>query len=114
MGDAERINKIMEHLGITSVTKFAKSIGKDRPDSIYNVLNGINGITKDLARHITINHNQLRYIWVLNGNGDMLLSDDEMKKRSVVPGKNICQACNDKDFIIENLKLVIEKQTLLI
>lgn len=51
---------------------FAESLGFKRVDRIYNVLNGVNGISPDLAKIISDVYNEVNYEWLLAGEGEML------------------------------------------
>lgn len=55
-----------------NANEFAKSIGLNRTDKIYNILNGRNGISFAFARDICKVYNQISFDWLTNGEGDMI------------------------------------------
>lgn len=113
MDASERMKKLLLELRL-SPEKLAASFGKSRGDIIRNVLAGKNGISNNLVFLITSIHKNINPEWLLNGKGNMLLSDDEIKEQAVVPNKNNCQLCKEKDFIIDEYKKIISAQTKLI
>lgn len=79
MSDSERLNKLIEYLKLNPL-QFSLSLGHKRGDRVYNILKNRNGISSDLAREITTHYNNIRFDWLLTGEGDMLKSDQEPVK----------------------------------
>ncbi|MGX9985879.1 S24 family peptidase [Soonwooa purpurea] len=67
---------------------FAESLGYKRADIIYNVLNGKNGLSSKLAKLIVSVYNDVNYEWLISGEGEMLLTKDEIM-RNQLGGKSL-------------------------
>lgn len=67
------LNDILKHLGM-SVKQFSDSLGKERPQWAYDVLNPEKkvGISKNIADLIIEHYPQFNKAWLLTGEGDML------------------------------------------
>ena len=67
------LNDILKHLGM-SVKQFSDSLGKERPQWAYDVLNPEKkvGISKNIADLIIEHYPQFNKSWLLTGEGDML------------------------------------------
>ena len=67
------LNDILEYLGM-SVNAFSKSLGKERAQWAYDVLNEEKpvGISKQIAELICENYPQFNKSWLLTGEGNML------------------------------------------
>ena len=63
--------ELLSYLEINA-NEFAYSLSFNRTDRIYNVLNGHNGISPNLAKIITEKHPIVSYSWLLTGEGQML------------------------------------------
>lgn len=70
------LNKLIDHLKLNP-KQFSESLGFDRVDRIYNVLNLKNGISTSLANIITKTYPSVNYDWLLTGEGSMLKSDNQ-------------------------------------
>lgn len=55
------------------MSAFARDIGLNRGENLYQIKRGNNGISKELTEIITTKHPQLSKAWLLTGEGDMLL-----------------------------------------
>ncbi len=51
---------------------FAESLGLERPDRLYNVLKGKNGLSVKFAKLISDTYNDINYDWLLTGEGEMI------------------------------------------
>lgn len=51
---------------------FAESLGLNRPDRLYNVLSGKNGLSSKFANLITSRYKDVSYDWLLTGEGEMI------------------------------------------
>lgn len=71
----ERIKKIASHLGITE-GKLAKELGYSREQVIYDITKGkTKNISSGLAKKIKSSFPQFNIIWILTGEGDMLIDN---------------------------------------
>ena len=117
MSDSERLNELISLLKLKPV-EFARSLGYDRATIIYNILNGKNGISRNIANQIVAVYTQVNYEWLLKGEGLMLKwqSDEsdllplhEVEEKQI-PFEKRCLACIAKDKEIEDLKGIIHDQ----
>lgn len=69
------LNSLLDYLQINA-KQFSESLGFDRVDRIYNVLNFKNGISPNLARTISNHYTEIDYNWLLTGEGDMLKGNE--------------------------------------
>lgn len=81
MDSKQRIEKILIYLSINA-KELATSIGINRPDVIYHILNGRNGISRNLASKIHNKYN-ISYEWLLTGEGEMI--KDEINSLKTEP-----------------------------
>lgn len=65
------LNDLLRELRLNG-KQFAESIGLSRPDKIYHILKGRNGISTDLANQICAYYPHVNYDWLLSGEGEML------------------------------------------
>ena len=68
------LHKLLLHLKMRP-KEFTASLGLDRPDRVYHILNGRNGVSADLARLIVSHYPRVSYEWLLSGSGPMLVAD---------------------------------------
>lgn len=71
----QRIEQIIKWAGFASVSAFAREIGLNRSENLYQIKRGNNGISKDLAESITDKFPDISKAWLLTGEGAMLKSD---------------------------------------
>ena len=71
----QRIEQIIKWAGFASVSAFAREIGLNRSENLYQIKRGNNGISKDLAETITLKLPQVSKAWLLTGEGAMLRGD---------------------------------------
>jgi hypothetical protein len=83
MTDSERLNKLIEYLKLNPL-QFSLSLGHKRGDRVYNILKNRNGISSDLAREITTHYNNIRFDWLLTGEGEMLKADQAPAREETV------------------------------
>ena len=84
MTDSERIKTVLKFSGM-SANKFAKHIGLKSPQVLYDVTNGRNGISKDLADKITAKCVSISLSWLLADEGEMLKSESMKDENSDSP-----------------------------
>lgn len=77
MTDSERLIMISKYTGI-SLNKLAKEIGITTSQTFYDIKAGKHGISKDLAEKIQARYLNISMAWLLTGEGEMLLTDDEV------------------------------------
>jgi len=74
MTDNQRVRKLLDFLNLNAA-ELARSIGYERPDVIYNVLNEKNGLSYNLARRICNVHSLISFNWLYKEEGSMVLSE---------------------------------------
>ena len=77
MTDSERLIMISKYAGM-SLNKLAKEIGITTSQTFYDIKAGKHGISKDLAEKIQARYLNISMAWLLTGEGEMLLTDDEV------------------------------------
>jgi len=70
------LNRLISRLKM-SASEFSVSLGLKRPDRIYHVLNGRNGISEELARDIMKKYDNVNFSWLMTGEGEMLNNHKE-------------------------------------
>lgn len=68
----QRIEQVIKWSGIASVSAFAREIGLNRGENLYQIKRGNNGISRDLAESIAAKYPQISKAWLLTGEGEML------------------------------------------
>lgn len=68
----QRIEQIIKWAGAASVSAFARDIGLNRGENLYQIKRGNNGISKELAENITSKYPAVSKAWLLTGEGDMI------------------------------------------
>lgn len=77
-----RIEKLVKWTGL-SVNAFARNIGLNRGENLYQIKRGNNGISKELAELITAKYPGVSKAWLLTGEGEPFL--DSAKQGSQIP-----------------------------
>ncbi len=80
----QRIEKLVKWTGL-SVNAFARSIGLNRGENLYQIKRGNNGISKELAELITTKYITVSKAWVLTGEGNMFIEDAAKQQNITVP-----------------------------
>ncbi|MFI3314374.1 MAG: S24 family peptidase [Rikenellaceae bacterium] len=70
----QRIEKLLEYTRLNT-NAFAKSIQLKRSENLYQIKKGNNGISKELANLINEKYPEVNKLWLLTGEGNMLLSE---------------------------------------
>ena len=127
MTDKERLEKIIEYSKL-STNAFATSLGMQRSTTIYNILNGRNGMSKPIASLIATKYNMINYEWVISGKGEMLknkqsdnelsepapeyksLSNQEIISRLVVQNDKLIAILERHSITIENLSFKVKEE----
>lgn len=68
----QRIEKVIKWTGKPSISAFAREIGLNRSENLYQIKRGNNGISKDLAESIATKYPAVSRAWLLTGEGEML------------------------------------------
>lgn len=88
MDASERIQKLLDLLEVNAVA-FASALGKDRPQFIYDIIKGkTRNITPGLARQITSVYPQVNSVWLLTGEGDMLVNEVSGSNNTSIAGNS--------------------------
>ena len=66
-----------------SVNSFARNIGLNRAENLYQIKKGNHGISKELSEAVTAAYPEVSKAWLLTGEGDMFLSGSP--ERVVIP-----------------------------
>lgn len=75
---SEILARILDHLDI-KINPFGKKIGLDRSQALYDIRDGkIKNISSDLAHKITTAYPEFNLGYILTGDGEMLVNQDEM------------------------------------
>jgi len=116
MTEGERLGRLIsEHK--MSIRKFSKYIGIKTPQVLYDVINGRNGISKDLAEIIKAKCVNYSISWLISEEGNMLKQGKEYSistdEQLAIPSDkkhiyNQCALCKEKDARIEELKGQVE------
>lgn len=111
MTDFERIENLITHFRLKSMNAFAKKTGV-HIDTIRNIRDGKVKITVETANRIVNTYDNVRYEWVLNGEGEMINPEDKLTESP--PGhvdeqiKYLTELLRSKDKIIQMLEEKIE------
>lgn len=80
----KRMEALLSYLNIDAA-KFAKQIGKERPQAIYDVLNGkTKNISNALCSQILSVFPQINKVWLLTGAGAMIAANNNDVNKDVV------------------------------
>ena len=78
----QRLASVIRWSGMT-INRFAHHIGLSRGENLYQIKRGNNGISLNLAERIVTHFPQINRLWLLTGEGEMLL--DEARATGLVP-----------------------------
>lgn len=74
MTNWQRLEQVIKWTGL-STNSFALAIGLKRSENLYQIKRGSYGISKELARLITVKYPMISRSWLLTGDGQMLHSN---------------------------------------
>lgn len=103
------LKDVQEHLGINT-SELARSLGMDRAQGLYDVLNPNKnvGISKKLSDKIISTYPQFNITWLLTGEGEMLKDSQPAKAAEPAPSADLVayleKTINDKTKEIGDLK----------
>ncbi|MDV2459846.1 hypothetical protein CMU99_16130 [Elizabethkingia anophelis] len=97
------LNKLIEYLNITAA-EFAESIGYERPQTLYDVINGkTKRISQNMADKILSKYPEINSVWILTGEGSMFNNQNETQ----FP---VSHQDNDRKYqIVENIEDIPEQ-----
>ncbi|MCD7970801.1 MAG: hypothetical protein LUF87_10675 [Alistipes sp.] len=72
----ERISQIIRHYNFTSILSFARHIGLQRSENLYQIKRGNNRISRELAERISEHFPELNKAWILTGEGKMFPNEE--------------------------------------
>lgn len=84
----QRIEKIVKWSSASSVNAFARDIGLNRGENLYQIKRGNNGISRELAELITSKYPNLSKAWILTGEGEMLIQTELTQIKLAIPYYN--------------------------
>lgn len=79
----QRIEQIIKWTGLPSVSAFAREIGLNRSENLYQIKRGNNGISKDLAESINTRFPEISKAWLLTGEGGMIKGDGHYRSYDI-------------------------------
>lgn len=79
MSNWERLEKVIQYLGY-NVNSFAKEIGLNRAERLYQIKRGNYAISKNLAGTIATRFPDINEAWLITGEGNMLKDGDSFYK----------------------------------
>lgn len=82
LDDWQRIERVVRWTGL-SVNSFARNIGLNRAENLYQIKKGNHGISKELSEAVSAAYPEVSRAWLLTGEGDMFLSGSP--ERVVIP-----------------------------
>lgn len=75
MNNWQRLEQVIKWTGM-STNAFALAIGLKRSENLYQIKRGSFGISKELARLITLKYPIINRSWLLTGDGEMMLNSN--------------------------------------
>jgi len=82
LDDWQRIERVVRWTGL-SVNSFARNIGLNRAENLYQIKKGNHGISKELSEAVSAAYPEISKAWLLTGEGDMFMSGSP--ERVVIP-----------------------------
>lgn len=73
-GDWQRIEAIMAYYQFPSVSAFARHLGLNRSENLYQIKRKNNGISRKLAETINRSFPSVSIAWLVFGEGEMFVS----------------------------------------
>lgn len=111
MTDSERIRAI-EKMKNLSTNALAKQLELKTAQTLYDIHKGKHGISKDLAEIISSKYLDINKLWLLTGEGEMLITQDVIPKHppkiesdEVVDARQMMQMMQD---VLEANKQLVE------
>lgn len=109
----QRIEVLKKYLLISSDQAFAKELGMRSAQTIYNIKKGIQSISKTMANAIVKKWPQIRYEWLMEGEGEMLEADKAETGAEYVPiEKTVLQTIISQQETIRMLTETVHSMSL--
>jgi hypothetical protein len=74
--DWQRLEKVIKWTG-HAINAFAREIGLNRAENLYQIKNGNNRISRNLADTVVAKYPRVSKSWLLTGEGNMLVEENE-------------------------------------
>ncbi|BDS10834.1 hypothetical protein [Aureispira anguillae] len=103
MSERERIEKIRFYLNLNK-TSFAKVLGYTTPQSYTSYLNGSNNLSMRMVKAIKKHSPDISFDWILNGQGEMLISKSQSEPSNSIISTEIEQLKNKIEFLEKSLE----------
>lgn len=114
MSESERLTELINYLR-TSVPELSRVLNLTNKTRIYNILQGRNGISKDLANKITEKYTEISYNWLIDGTGSMLKNEvQDEAAEYLLENKNDVSMSREVFNVINNLSETVKSQQALI
>ena len=107
MSDSQRIKELSTHYRM-SINALSKYFGLNTAQTLYDIVRGRNGISKDLAEKFSAKDEALNTIWLLTGEGQMLKSESTNPTINVMENQTLVEELRDRITSLE--KQLNEKQ----
>lgn len=98
--DWARIEAVIKWAG-KNTNSFTREIGLNRAENLYQIKRGRNGISKSLVESIVSAYPELNRSWILIGEGEMLLKDEE-KKKAKLENNGVPYYEGDNFYVLSN------------
>lgn len=113
MSDSERLNKLLNYLKL-SIADLAKALNLANKTRLYNISQGRNGISKDLAKIITDKYTEINFNWLVDGTGQMLKNIASEQPGEYMTKKDMVSMSREVFDILSNLSETVKSQQQLI
>lgn len=108
-----RLERVIKWTGL-SVNSFALNIGLKRSENLYQIKKGNNRISRDLVNLITAKYPTISKGWLLSGEGDMFIDNNQTAAKHGVPyyAIDIVAAVSNDTMTDQPLRYYINMQPL--
>lgn len=87
MSERERVEEVRLFLGFNK-TKFSKILGYSTPQSYTNYLSSGNNLSMKMVKALKAYDSRISLDWLLEGQGQMLLSNENLHNQKIINGDN--------------------------
>ena len=107
MTPAERLNEVLR-VTRTNVKSLSERLGYARPQGLYDIVAGrTKSLSADLCRKIITAFPEFNHVWLLTGEGEMLVQDKHEKEN---PTNDNCVLSGEAMKIFLNMSNTISRQ----
>lgn len=107
MTPAERLNEVLR-VTRTNVKSLSERLGYARPQGLYDIVAGrTKSLSADLCRKIITAFPEFNHVWLLTGEGEMLVQDKHQKENLT---NDNCVLSGDAMKIFLNMSNTISRQ----